>query len=155
MAAYAGIGTAFLCGCAGVARLLGDPVRARFGDDRVVLGALTVAAAGMLTVGLTEGFAAHATGLAIIGIGTAYLVPCLFAIAARRDPAARAARIGLLQMMGGPARIGAPFVFGWLAHFASPAIAFGLFSLAMLAAAILFVASQSMTAAKPAIACER
>jgi predicted MFS family arabinose efflux permease len=144
LAAISGIGTAFLCGCAGIARLFGDRVRQRYGDRAVVLGALAVSALGMIGVGVTDGFVLHVVGFAVIGIGTAYLVPCLFAIAAKSAPNARAARIGLMSLIGSPARISAPFVFGWIAQQSGASVAFGLFSLAMIIAAGLFLASQSI-----------
>jgi predicted MFS family arabinose efflux permease len=152
LAAISGIGTAFLCGCAGIARLFGDRVRARFGDQAVVLCALAVSALGMIGVGLTSGFAPHVLGFAVIGAGTAYLVPCLFAIAANSNPDARAARIGLMSLIGSPARISSPFVFGWIAQQSSASAAFGLFSLVMVAAAAFFAASQTMMARKMAVA---
>jgi len=144
LAAIAGLGTAFLCGCAGLARLVGDRVRARFGDQAVVLGAMGVSALGMIGVGMTAGFVQHVVGFAVIGFGTAYLVPCLFAIAANSDPNARAARIGLMSLIGSPARISSPYVFGWIAQQSSASIAFGIFSIAMIVAAALFVVSQAM-----------
>jgi len=152
LAAISGIGTVFLCGCAGFARLFGDRVRARFGDRNVVVGALAVSAAGMIGVGLTSGFALHVLGFAVIGIGTAYLVPCLFAIAANSDPAARAARIGLMSLIGSPARISAPYLFGWIAQQSGAAAAFGLFSIVMVAAGVFFIASQTMMSRRVAMA---
>jgi len=101
---------------------------------------------------LTSGFMLHVLGFAVIGVGTAYLVPCLFAIAANSDPDARAARIGLMSLIGSPARISAPYVFGWIAQQSSASAAFGLFSIAMLAAAALFVASQTLMGRRVAIA---
>ncbi len=150
LAAISGIGTAFLCGCAGIARLFGDRVRLRFGDGAVVLGALAVSALGMIGVGVTDGFVLHVLGFAVIGAGTAYLVPCLFAIAANSDPNARAARIGLMSLIGSPARISSPYVFGWIAQQSGASVAFGMFSLAMIAAAGFFVASQAMMGRKVA-----
>ena len=146
LAAISGIGTAFLCGCAGAARLFGDRVRARFGDQAVVIGALAVSALGMIGVGLTSGFVPHVLGFAVIGIGTAYLVPCLFAIAANSNPSARAARIGLMSLIGSPARISAPYVFGWIAQQSGASAAFGLFSIVTAAAGVFFVASQALMA---------
>ena len=146
LAAISGIGTAFLCGCAGAARLFGDRVRARFGDQAVVIGALAVSALGMIGVGLTSGFVPHVLGFAVIGIGTAYLVPCLFAIAANSNPSARAARIGLMSLIGSPARISAPYVFGWIAQQSGASAAFGLFSIVTAAAGVFFVVSQALMA---------
>jgi predicted MFS family arabinose efflux permease len=152
LAAISGIGTAFLCGCAGLARLFGDRVRSRYGDPAVVLGALAVSALGMIGVGVTDGFVLHVLSFAVIGIGTAYLVPCLFAIAANSDPDARAARIGLMSLIGSPARISAPYVFGWIAQQSSASVAFGVFSIAMIGSAALFVASQSLMVRKAVVA---
>ncbi len=152
LAAIAGIGTAFLCGCAGLVRLFGDRVRAMFGDRNVVIGALAVSALGMIGVGVTSGFVTHVLFFAVIGVGTAYLVPCLFAIAANSDPTARASRIGLMQLIGGPARVGSPYVFGWIAQQSSASVAFGMFSIAMVASAGLFVASQAMMERKAVVA---
>ena len=146
LAAIAGIGTSFLCGCVAVARLFGDRIRGRFGDRSVVLGSLAVTALGMISMAATSGFALHVAAFAVIGFGSAYLVPCLFSIVANSDPSARAARIGLLLLIGAPFRIGSPYVFGWLAQQYSPALAFGALSLAMIAAGGLFAVSQMLMA---------
>jgi hypothetical protein len=150
LAAISGLGTSFLCGCAALARIFGDRVRASYGDRNVFLGSLAVTALGMIGVAATSGFVPHVLAFAVIGFGTAYMVPCLFAIAANTDPSARAARIGQVLLIGGPFRIASPYLFGWIAQHGSPALAFGAFSVAMVAAAGLFVVSQGMMAAAKA-----
>ena len=143
-ASIAGIGTSFLCGCAALARMFGDRIRSRFGDTRVIVLSLAVAAFGYILYALTSGFAPHVAAFAIIGLGTAYITPGFFAIAAASHPAARAAAIGFVVAVAGPIRIVAPYVFGWLTQNSSPSAAFGVFAGLLIVAAGLFLLSQRM-----------
>lgn len=105
LAAIAGIGPAFFCGCAAIARLNGDRIRHLFGDRNVVVGSLVIAAIGFVGVGLFDDFASRVASFAVVGLGTACVFPCLFAIAARSDPSARTQRLGFISMIAGGPRV--------------------------------------------------
>ncbi len=144
LAAIAGIGPAFFAGCAAIARLNGDRIRSIFGDRNVVIGSLIIAAIGFVGVGVTNSFATRVLSFAIVGLGTACVIPCLFAIAARSDPNARAARLGFVSMIAGGPRIISPMIFGWVWQHSSAGEAFGLCSVLMIVALAMFVAGQAM-----------
>ena len=154
LASIAGLGPAFYAGCGALVRLNGDRIRARYGDKRVVLVSLVIAAFGLIGVGVLPGFGPRVLAFAIVGFGTACVIPCLYAIASNTDPEARAARLGLISMIAGPPRVLSPVVFGWVVQHASMSTAFSLCSLLVLLALGLFLASQAglarLTALQPA-----
>ena len=141
LATIAGIGPAFYSACNAIVRLNGDRIRARFGDTRVIVVSLIVAAVGLIGVGVLPGFALRVAAFAVMGFGTACVIPCLYAITANSDPQARAARLGFVSMVAGPPRVLSPLVFGWVVQNASMSTAFSLSSLLVVLALILFLAS--------------
>ena len=151
LASIAGIGPAFYAGCNALVRLNGDLVRARYGDKRVVIASLLIAAAGLVGVGVLPGFGERVAAFAVIGFGTACIIPCLYAIASNTDPERRAARLGFVSMVAGPPRVLSPLVFGWVAQFSSMSTAFGLSSLLLVLALGLFLASQAGMARQAAV----
>jgi MFS family permease len=124
LAAFAGAGAAFFAGFQSVVRLFGDPLRRRLGDDRVIVLSLIVAALGFVTVATSAQFAQSLLGFALVGLGTACVVPCCFALAARRAAAKAAAALGLASLIAGSIRLPAPMVLGAAAAAWSDAIAF-------------------------------
>jgi MFS family permease len=124
LAAFAGAGAAFFAGFQSVVRLLGDPLRRRLGDDRVIVLSLVVAALGFATVATSKQFAQSLLGFALVGLGTACVVPCCFALAARRAAAKAAAALGLASLIAGSIRLPAPMALGAVAAAWSDAIAF-------------------------------
>jgi len=151
LAAIAGIGPAFFSGCAALARLNGDRIRSLFGDRNVVIGSLVIAAFGFVLVGVTDNFGGRVVAFAIVGLGTACIIPCLFAIAARSDPSARTARLGFVSMIAGGPRIISPMIFGWVWQNTSAGEAFGLCSVLMVAALVMFAAGQARMATPVAV----
>jgi cyanate permease len=143
LAAISGIGPAFFAGCSAIVRLNGDRIRAVLGDRTVVVGSMILAAIGLLGVGVADSFAAKVAAFAVVGLGTACITPCLFAIAARSDPNARAARLGFVSMIAGIPRITSPMIFGWVWQHTSAGMAFGFSSVLMIAALVAFVAGQA------------
>lgn len=150
LAAIAGLGPAFYSACSALVRLNGDRLRSIFGDGRLVAGSLLVATAGFIGVGVFSGFAARVIAFAVVGFGTACVIPCMFAIAANSDPEARARRLGFVAMVAGPPRVLTPILFGSVAQTASMGMAFGLCGALMLVALGMFVISQ--TIARPVVA---
>lgn len=124
LAAFAGAGAAFFAGFQVVVRLLGDPLRRRLGDERVIVLSLGVAALGFVTVATSSQFAQSLLGFALVGLGTACVVPCCFALVARRAAAKAAAALGLASLIAGAIRLPAPMVLGAAAAAWSDAIAF-------------------------------
>lgn len=144
LAAIAGIGPAFYSACSAVVRLNGDGIRARFGDRSVVIGSLLVAATGFVGVGATGEFVPRVISFAIIGFGTACVIPCLYAMAANSDPNARASRLGFVSMIAGPPRVLSPMLFGWISLHTSIGLAFGLCSVMIIGALVMFLASHAI-----------
>ena len=152
LAVIAGIGPAFYAACNALVRLNGDRIRARIGDRPLVIVSLLVATAGFIGVGLFSGFAARVAAFAVVGFGTACVIPCMFAIAANSDPEARARRLGFVSMIAGPPRVLTPFLFGAIAQRASMGEAFGLCSALMIGALVLFLLSAARMQAPVPIA---
>jgi hypothetical protein len=138
LAAYAGAGaTAFALFQAAV-RLSGDRLRALLGDERLIRVSLAVAFVGFAVITTSSSFAVSALGFAAVGIGTACIVPCGFAAAARMSARPAAAVISMLSLITGLVRIPAPLAYGWLAEEIGFAPAYLLY--ALLAAAALCLA---------------
>ena len=141
LASIAGLGPAFFAGCNALVRLNGDRIRARYGDTRIVVVSLIVAAIGLIGIGVLPGFALRVAAFAVMGFGTACVIPCLYAIASNSDPKARTERLGFISMIAGPPRVLSPMLFGWIAERASMSTAFTLSSLMLVLALGLFLAS--------------
>ena len=90
LAAIAGLGAAFFGICNAAVRFPGDRLRARFGDLPLMVVSLVIAICGFLVLGVSGNFAVSAAAFAAVGLGTAVLIPCIFALAARFVPANRA-----------------------------------------------------------------
>jgi MFS family permease len=148
LAAIAGLGAAFFGLCHASIRFMGDHFRARFGDFALMTGSLVVAAAGFAATGLSQSFSTTVLAFAFIGFGTACVIPCLFALAARLSAANRAKGIGFISLVAGLPRALAPWLFGWLAETRSMSFAFAVCALAMAAALILVVVIRKHVAAR-------
>jgi MFS family permease len=98
-----------------VIRFGGDRLRARFGDELLLTVSLAVMACGLAVVTLSGGFATALAGFALVGFGTALVVPSGFALAPRLTKATAAAAISTLSIVGAPFRIVAPMVYGSIA----------------------------------------
>jgi MFS family permease len=151
LAAVAGLGAAFFGLCNAALRYPGDRLRRLFGDIPLMLGSLLVAIAGFTLLGLSHGFLVSVLAFAIVGFGTALLIPCLFALAAAYMPGNRAAGIGFVGLVAGVPRTLAPWFFGWVATTFSTSFAFGLCAVILTLAMVLIVALRGMgEAARPA-----
>jgi MFS family permease len=96
-------------------RLFGDRLRSRFGDFSVMAVSLVVAVAGFSGLGLARGFWPSALAFAAVGFGLALIFPCLFALAARLVPHARASAMSYTALVGGVPRVALPWTLGVLA----------------------------------------
>lgn len=115
LAAISGLGLAFYGLCGGTVRLFGDGLRSRFGDSSVMAVSLVVAIAGFSGLGLAQGFWPSALAFAAVGFGLALIFPCLFALAARLAPHARASAMSYTALVGGFPRVALPWTLGVLA----------------------------------------
>lgn len=141
LAAYAGAGATAFALFQAALRLRGDRLRSLFGDERLVRVSLAVALVGFVVVAASPGFGVSALGFAIVGLGTACIVPCGFATAARMSHRPAAAVISMLSLITGLLRIPAPLAYGWLAARAGFAPSFLLYALIVGAALVLALAA--------------
>jgi hypothetical protein len=139
LAAIAGLGAAFYALCNAVVRFPGDSLRARFGDVPLMIGSLIVAMAGFASLGFTASFAASVTAFAMVGLGTAVLIPCAFAMAAGYVPANRAAALSFVSLLTIAPRTLAPWAVGLVASGFGIGIAFGLMAVALAVALVLIL----------------
>jgi MFS family permease len=137
LAAYAGAGAAFFAGFQVVVRLLGDRLRRRLGDVRVILLSLLLAALGFGTVASSNWFGQSLAGFALVGLGTACVVPCCFALIARRAGPKSAAALGLASLVAGAIRLPTPLALGAIAAAWSDAHVFASVAAAVLLALLL------------------
>lgn len=144
LAAIAGLGAAFYGLCNAAIRFPGDALRARFGDLPLMIGSLFVAIAGFAGLGMTESFAASVAAFAMVGLGTAVLVPCIFSMAAGLVPDHRAGALGFMALLTSVPRILAPWFFGLLVTGFGIGAAFGLVAIALAAALVLLVLLNKM-----------
>ncbi|MEY2655036.1 MAG: hypothetical protein RLZZ524_2064, partial [Pseudomonadota bacterium] len=131
LAALAGAGAALYAGCQSAVRLVGDPLRRRFGDVRVIAVSLVLAAAGFVVVALADGFVMGVTGFALVGLGTACVVPCCFAQIAAALPGRGGQALGRASLISGVIRLPTPMLLGLVAARASDSTAFALIAAAL------------------------
>ena len=140
LAAYAGFGATAFALCQSAVRMCGDRLRAAFGDSILIRLSLATATAGFLLVAMSTSFPVSALGFAIVGIGTACIVPCGFAMAVKTSTMPAAAVISMLAIITGLVRIPAPLAYGALADRIGFAPAYGVYALltaGALAAAVI------------------
>ncbi|MDP4301719.1 MFS transporter [Leptothrix discophora] len=126
LAALAGAGAALYAGCQSLVRLVGDPLRHRFGDVRVITVSLLLAAVGFGVVAMADSFAVGVAGFALVGLGTACVVPCCFAQIAAALPGRGGQALGRASLISGVIRLPTPLLLGLVAARASDATAFVL-----------------------------
>lgn len=137
LASLAGAGAAFFAGCQALVRLVGDRLRRRFGDPRVIVVSLALAAVGYAVVAGSPVFALSLLGFALVGVGTACVVPCCFALVARQAPQHAAANLGVASLVAGLIRLPTPLYLGFVAAAWSDATAFAGIAVALLLGALL------------------
>ena len=123
--ALAGAGAALFAGCQAIVRSLGDTLRRRFDDHRVITVSLVLASLGFAAVALADGFTSSVLGFALVGVGTACVVPCCFALVARQAPQRSADALGVASLVAGVLRLPTPLCLGFVAATWSDSIAFG------------------------------
>lgn len=134
LAAYAGLGAAFFAACQSTIRFQVDRLRHVVDDRRLMLASYAVAACGLLLVAVDLGFGVSAFGFAVLGVGTGAIVPCGFALAARRPGLTAGAAISAVSFFGLIPRAPAPLLTGLVADALSLSAAFfGLAALMLIA----------------------
>ena len=136
--ALAGAGAALFAGCQAIVRSLGDTLRRRFDDHRVITVSLVLAALGFAAVALADGFVSSVLGFALVGVGTACVVPCCFALVAKQAPQRAADALGVASLVAGALRLPTPLCLGFVAATWSDAVAFGGIA-GLLAAGVVLV----------------
>ncbi len=116
LAQYSGLGVAFYGLCNGTVRLIGDRLRARFNDITLIIVSLCVGVSGFAVLATEPGFAVSIAAFAVAGCGLGLIFPCLFSVAARLVPEARAAALSLASAVSGPPRILLPILLGVVAQ---------------------------------------
>ncbi len=134
LAAISGLGVAFYGICGGIMRFLGDGLRARFGEVRLMGFSIFVAIAGFVVLGLAPGFWPSVFAFTAVGFGLAVTFPCLFSLTGQLVPHNRAAAMGYMATIGGAPRIVLPWVLGILAA------AYGVSAVFAACAAVSFAA---------------
>jgi hypothetical protein len=152
LAAYAGLGAAFFAGCQSIMRFQIDRVRRAVNDRALMLASYAVAASGLGLVAADLGFGFSALGFAVLGAGTAAIVPCGFSLAARRPGLSAGLAISTVSFFGLFPRAPAPLLTGLIADALSLSAAFAglaaLMLIAMLGVAV-FVPRAERAFAKP------
>jgi hypothetical protein len=134
LAAFAGLGVTFFAGFQAAMRFQIDRMRRAISDRTLMLASYGIAAVGFLVVAADLGFAASAAGFAIVGIGTGAIVPCGFALAARRPGLSAGLAISAVSFFGLFPRAPAPLLTGIIADAFSLSTAFaGLAALLVIA----------------------
>jgi len=133
-AAFAGVGATFFAGFQSMARFRVDRARRVVSDRTLMLGSYAVASIGLLLVAADGGFALTAFGFAVLGAGTAAIVPCGFSLAARRPGLSAGLAISAVSFFGLFPRAPAPLVTGVVADALSLPVAFFGLALLMLVA---------------------
>jgi MFS family permease len=146
LAAYAGLGVTAFGLFQAAARSMIDRVRRHVPDTDIVLWSVALACFGFLIVATGSSAAQSAAGFAVIGIGTAAIVPCCFVIATRSSGLGAAQAIGLLSVVSAIPRVPQPLGFGEIADRWGFAAAFGLNAALMLIGLMLVLAVRRRTA---------
>lgn len=149
LAAFAGAGAAFFAGFQSLIRLLGDRLRHRVGDLPLILLSLLVAAAGFTIVALSRAFGLSLVGFALVGLGTACVVPCCFALLARHAPRGAAAALGRASLVAGAIRLPTPLALGFVAAAYSEAVAFAGVAAGLVLAALIVTRLRAASGAAP------
>lgn len=154
LAAYAGLGAAFFAGCQSLMRFRIDRLRHAVDDRALMLGSYAAAMCGLMLVAADRGFVFSAGGFALLGAGTAAIVPCGFSLAARRPGLSAGLAISAVSFFGLFPRAPAPLLTGLIADAFSLSAAFLALALCMglaLSAVAVFVPSAKSAFKKPLV----
>ncbi len=140
LAAYAGTGATVYAVVQAITRFGGDTLRAKVGDEKLLVISLGIALFGLANVVLTTGFTHSIVGFGFVGLGTACIVPAGFALAPKLSPASASAAISTLSLIGAPFRIVTPIIYGSISGIAGFSIGYSIYAaLAVVAFALAVV----------------
>jgi MFS family permease len=120
-------------------RFSGDPVRARFSEGSLVVASCALCLAGLGMALLLPGVGTALTGFLICGLGTANIIPVMFASAGRAALAAGGSASNGLAVTTRLAYMGlltGPVIVGFIAHHAGLRIALALTLVGVVAIAL-------------------
>jgi MFS family permease len=138
--ATAGVAFAVFSVSMTVCRLFGDPVVARLGGVRTILGGGALMAVGMAIAIVAPGPYVSALGFAIVGIGAANLVPVAFSAAARTPGVPSGIGVAAVTTLGYSGFLIFPPLIGFLAK--SFGLSAALVVVALMGATIASMARQ-------------
>jgi MFS family permease len=139
LAAIAGLGAAFFGLCNAALRFPGDALRSHLGDMKLMTVSLVVAIGGFTALGFSGSFASSVAAFAAVGLGTALLIPCVFAMAAGFVPENRAGALSFVSLLTAAPRVLAPWIFGMAATGLGMSAAFVLVAGGLAAALALII----------------
>lgn len=140
LTAYAGAAGMTFSLLQAAVRLGGDRLRASHGDRNVMRVSLVTLTFGLLVVTTASHPAQAIAGFALIGGGSACLVPCGFALARAASGRSAASTISLISVIGGPFRMIAPYAYGGVAASSGFAAGYGVYAaMALAATAFVFI----------------
>ena len=114
--ATAAVGYALFSLAMAAFRLFGDPVVARFGNRRVLVGGGLLIAAGLGLALAAPWPLVGAVGFGLVGVGAANVVPVLFSASARAPGVPPGIGVAAVATMGYTGYLFAPPILGFVAH---------------------------------------
>jgi len=129
-----------------IGRLIGDRLRAKVSDDRLLLASATLSAAGLFACLLLPIPSAAIAGFGVVGLGTANMVPLLFAAGARVPGLAPSIGLAAVTTLGYTGFFFGPIVIGAVAELAGLRVALGIVAAGILAVALAAPRSLKSTA---------
>lgn len=123
--ALTGIGYACFTVAMATGRMTGDPLSARFGPRRLVLGAGALAFAGAAIALLSRTILPAATGFAVLGLGLSVIFPRAISAAGRQADAHGESAVAAVSTIGYFGFLVGPPLVGYLAEATSLSIGLG------------------------------
>ncbi len=120
-----------------VTRLFGDRLVSRLGASLAVLLGGLLASAGFFLATLVPGFAVALFGYALVGIGSANIVPVMFTLAGRQTRMPESVAIPAVTTLGYAGVLLGPAAIGFIAQQWSLPVAFLLAALALVGVALV------------------
>ncbi len=114
--ATAAVGYALFSLAMAAFRLFGDPIVARFGNRRVLVGGGLLIAAGLGLALAASWPLVGAVGFGLVGVGAANVVPVLFSASARVPGVPAGIGVAAVATMGYTGYLFAPPILGFVAH---------------------------------------
>lgn len=132
----AALGFAAFSATMAIGRLIGDRLRARFFDHRLLIASSALSAAGLLAGLLVPIPSAAIAGFGVMGLGMANMVPLLFAAGARVPGLAPSVGLAAVTTLGYSGFFVGPIAIGAIADLAGLRAALGVIAVGILAVAL-------------------